>query len=618
MNTNIQVPQGSNEYNYFDLSKKCITTSDFFTPKVVYSHYFMQKENWKCECNGMTRCMPMFRPAYANLNVDLRAFFVPFRTIRHNWNDWFENIDNGIDTASTVPYTTVSELINAFINENPATGYGYFAYQVDEIVDPGTDYKTPSNCDFVIYARRDAEQHEYYVSYKFNRNGRMIYDILLGLGYSIDFRRYASPANGLNDNFKISLMPLLSYAKVFLDYYVNPRNVTQYKALYNVLHGFYVDDTQLGFASVDSLDLFFNSLLALSYDNDYFTVAWENPLSPNQGSSSVGLQFDDPQSSYLSVRTGNQTGSTLAVTTSTSNTKAVLSQLTDTALHKITDLWRKYQLTGVKTVDRYLADHGVKLDSAYLNRSIYIGHNSSPFQISDVTNTADTYDLEGGALTGSTSGSYSGQALNYNLNGKFEYQSNEVGFIVIISTIRPDIDYYDGLPRHMRYLERYDFPTESLSETGVQGLAMFELKHDFIDQVIPAETAYNPSTIIGYGDRYQERKAPAQSVLSGMFRLNSLNRGLDTWHIFRKIPEYTMLDSSFRQPLDRSQFNRIFNYFGQGHDQDGLRDTLDGFIQVYNFKVTAGQPLPKLFDSYEWCDDDANKHEISAGGSFVG
>lgn len=616
-----------------DLDTLTITTTDFFTPRVVYNHEFVPGENWRLRFNSMTRCMPLYKPAYADISHHVRAFFVPYRTLVSHWNDSIDYA-NVAYAGTKFAYFTSADVVHSIM-----TSYGQSG--TNTYIDSDTSQFIPCNSDGSEKAtdpfptgKFDFETfrcYEFAGNYVYEKcfvnlthKGKMLWSMLIGLGYKIDTTFFYENADGRsipsNWTEDKSAFPLLSLCKVYLDYYLNPRDGS-YKLMYERLRDvFLLKVTNLG-SDYDStyhityLDLIFLALQDVSYSLDYFTSSWENPTAPDNGQIIGGTVFRDPAyevaPTYINdnfipfntISNDHGVGAQLAMNPSTVATTYtnVLSQYLDTALHLVSDKLQRFRLSGMRAVDRYLSTYGVKLKSEYDNRSVYLGKQSSNFTISDVTSTGSESDLA----------KYKGKAIDYNLNGSFDFEGSEFGFIVLISTVVPRVKYFHGEARHIHHVNRSRFWDPSFDKLAVQAIRADELFAGYqhtselpsdMNDFVPADHS------VAYSDKWAEYKCNPHAIVSGDFVLDHLNTGYRAWHCLREInARYAKLGAEFRSTVDRLQYDRIF---------ENTNGKADGFIQCFNFDVPTSLPMTPMFESYDWCDKKETVTQ-QTNGSFM-
>ena len=590
-----------------NLSTTSVLTTDFFTPRVIYTHEFVPKENWHARIDSLTRCLPLMKPAYADIKANMRAFFVPMRTLYYQWNNWITDNNSGGDILSQMFYFTVNDLVIALDSMPYSDVIKRVSLSFDSAAMPnptlGEPTGAPSAYDYAYIDTYDDSQYQSgkagrinYIT--LNRRGKQVWSILAGLGYKFNTLRDVTNVltqYNIDPNEK-SAMPLLAYLKIWLDYYCNPRDLVNYKLANGFLNHYYkADSTSIGLLGTYNLYDLFDLITTVDYSLDYFTSAFEEPFSTPASARNTNVILEDPSNNQLDAN--NVANFPLVKQTSNSVT-LTLTQYLDTGLHLISDALRRFQFAGLDNISRYLLQRGVKLRSEYNNRSVYIGHKESAFQISDVTSTGDN-ELA----------NYKGQAINYNLNGNFSYDSEEFGFIIIISTVVPDIKYITGEHRHVHHLTKDQFFSEEYEALGVQGIRADELcgvcTH-YAD--LPSVNGMPGNVIVGYSDKFAEYKANPHAVISGDFLFGTTNVGYDQWHLFRDIEKRTMLNASFRHSNDRGQYDRIFGV------QTG---DYDGFIQVFNINCQPSLPMSSMFESYEYECDKCADVVIQNGGKYT-
>lgn len=629
---NVSVKTAVQNRSRAKLGTVAITTTDFFTPRVVYNHEFVPGEDWRVHFNSMTRCMPLYKPVYADINQHVRGFFVPYRTLLANFNDSLEQCRVAY-TSNNLPYFTSKDFILAlFQNEEQDPNYGesYIAESVlveidpdtKQPLDPDTDPFPEDKFDFETFTTTVVSEVTHYWKQfvKLGKKGKMLWSNLVGLGYKFDTAAYLTSSDSIITKKK-SAMPLLSLCKIWMDYYISPRDA-DYKYMYSVMReiflGKYIDLGSVRSGETRNLlSYLLQCLENVNYNLDYFTSAWEHPHGPGNDTVLTGTNIRDPayeltapllhnnyvMQTYGSINSG--TGAQLIYDTDPATYDNIFSQYLDTALHLVSDRLKRWQLSGLRSVDRYLTQFGIKLKSEYDNRTVYLGKKSSVFNITDVTSLGDNALAE-----------YKGKAIDYNLDGNFDFNGQEFGFIVLVSTVVPTVKYYNGEERHIHHESMTQLFDPSWEKLGVQGIRADELfaGYTHTDQ-LPSDADFVPADhIVGYTDKFAEYKCQPHAVLSGDFIFETVNLGMDSWHLFRKILDRpAQLDDYFRSAYDREQYDRIFEFRSDSQD-----NTLfgDGFIQVFHFDVPASLPMAAMFDSYEWSDDDGREVTVNNGGSF--
>lgn len=602
------------KFNKFDLSCDHITTTDWMHLSPVYNKEMIPKEKLSINVEAMARLAPMSVPTFGRGNINLRAFFVPYRTIFPAWNDFitdvshtpFNSTTSSGSLVSSVPTVTNYALRTLFVGdqgENPLYGYCTF---VDN-----------PNSEVYDYRFQDDTDNYYYL--KLTPKGRRVIKILESLGYKIQWRVFAQ---GTEPTF--SALPILAFAKVYCDWYW-PQ---QYSESLSEIQTFFKQDSTTTFNLTSyNLKKIFDIVDLVCYDSDYFTSAWDNPVAPNSGGYS-DVQVPDitngqtSSTSSISVVKTSPTAGTINgtpwisrdATTNVAQPGAITQYAVD-ALKAVTDYMKRHQIAGAKALDRFFSRFGVALPAEKLNRCVYIGSKLVPLQIGDVTSTSDTTGLQqtNDPFGYDRLGSFAGRGVGYG-QGNFDFETDEYGMIIVCSSVIPSVGYYQGIDRNIMHINKLDFYTPEFDQLGTQAIAATEL-------VVPTDGAYQEdvllqNAIFGYAPRYAEYKI-AKDKVTGDFRYPSMNESLMTnngWHFMRQFPEsekdaldldqygtasWITHSKEFVQGKDANQFNRIF----QSYSVD--EQLADHLAVIYHFDVGVVAPMHKLWDTYEF--DESNR-----------
>lgn len=593
---------GSQEMNKFNLSSSNITSSDFFQLKVVYNREMVPGSSISVGCDQFSRLAPLVKPYYGQVQIINRAFFVPYRTVWQPWNSFITQTSNDSYyniNPSEAPYATNADFIEAFLNEQVVVLVDLVQSAVDN---PYFINEGVLAFDFAIKRSSD----NLWNTYRFTRSGQRFYDILLNLGYKLDFPGYSSSVEGRN--VKMNLLPLYSYLKICFDWYRNTQ--------------FMIEDpiptpTNNSHILSEEIMLMAQYLLHAPYELDYFTSSWKNPSGPSTNIPSITI----PDVSMTSVASNLKSEISNALpsgvngtpnvhgdsgTTSTVSVKA-FTQYLDSALHHATDFVKRYQLFGSRTADIMKSVFGVDLSDVALNRSVHIGKSVDYINVADVMQTTPT-ELDGEQQP---LGDYAGKGIGA-VHGRFKYKTDEFGQFIIISVIVPRIMYNQGRDRFLSHISPLQFFTPDFDKLGVQAIRNDEL---FVPGEYGAFESYNPNSIFGFTSRYAEYKTVANDRRTGLFALRSLN-GDNRWncyHFTRYVHDYYVNQPYINNSRgfvegESQQYDRIFA------DQN---ENSDHFITVYNFSVEMWQPMSKLFDDYEWSDCDGKGTVLNIGGTQI-
>lgn len=584
-----------------DLSCNHISTANFMQFNVAYKKELVPGEKIKINMETFTRLAPMPVPTFGRANINNRAFFVPFRTVWDGWNDFITDTVHvtgvasqsgdaigGVGISSKVPTFRNVSFVRAFLgNEEYA-----------EVLSSGLG-EEPSVYDISGVVWHDTYTDQRY--YKLTAKGRQVLKLIESLGYKFlwamgesleDDNQYLG--NDYEWNPEFSALPLLCAAKVYIDWYYPSAYTVAEEAL--DIEAIINRPGNGKVLTYDDITKIINFIPVVNYDSDYFVSAWDNPTNPTAGAFSAVRIPDVSSGDYRSVTVGSFSGTptslgtneapvaTSYIGTQTSNTSS-LSQYVVDSLKALTDYMKRHQLVGARALDRYLSRFGVNLPAEKLKRSVYLGSQTQPLQFGDVMSTADT--------DGANLGNYAGKGISYG-DGNFEFETDEYGILVIISSIVPVTGYYQGIDRNNLHVTRLDYWTPEFDNLGTQAISKAELYSPLhAAEFRGVGNLYEG--IFGWTPRYAEYKI-GRDMLTGDFRYDTINAGADSWHLMRTFETNDADDlvhnSNFIKGLDAGQYSRIF------YNTDA--DAADKFNVIYNFNIVSYSPMKSMFDTYEF------------------
>lgn len=607
--------------NKFDLSCTHITTQDFYQNVPIYIKEMIPGESIKINLNSFTRCAPLTQPLFGSIKTNTRAFFVPMRTIMYGFNQFITgtpcagiNSDGSAAMIGFVPRFQMKELYDVILT----TTNGY-VYAIGD--------QTSTNYD--LYGKTSASGS---VATKCNltNSGRLLLKLLSSLGYKLNIASTTSTYNDNDSTMFVSAMPLLAFAKVWSDWFLNSQYNTELK-----LNRFFIHASAAYQLTAADLQEIFVAVREVNYAEDYFTAAWDNPAGPNNivsGGSLLGPSLEQPINipdntihttsfnGQNEVAAGYQSYGGSSDTVANNGTPAIyqksssgvstgsnpithVSQFMIDALHSVTDFVKRHQMVGSRALDRYMAEYGIQLKSEKLNRSVYIGKTIGDFQIADVTQTAPDSGL---ATTGV--GAYTGKMIGTQ-GGNFEYTTDEYGYIIITTYIEPKNMYVDGRPRYLQHTSKFDFFTGDFDNLGVQAIREDEVSSNGLRSIYP--TGYRANGIFGYTPRYSEYKVGFDN-LTGDFLYRSTNQSLDGWYLARRMA----LDTSNAETTHDKAF-----CVADGSDYASLfqdqTNSADHFFTVFRFNVDCYAPMKTMMDMYDYSNEDGKQITANLNGTTL-
>lgn len=544
-----------------DLSCDLYTTHDFGYNKVSNVTLLVPGDNVNVHVESILRTDPLAFPTLGKVNLVNRHFFVPLRTIMKGFNEF----------VTGQPF--VDNAYNAIISYSPRVTNNWLVTQFTTRGNGLTTEGTSSDNDFAATFAGTST-----VSYsKFTYNGRLLYDLLNNLGYSINWNTA--------DTTVMSALPLLAWIRIYLDYLVPSQYCNSQEN--RVLRKWLTMSPNTILDANYPLSQLIISLKAY-LERDVFTMAWDNPLGPNENGLTPSIS--NPDSDSALVQSSRTNGSYFDMEEVSSSGQYVNS-FAVRALLKVQDFLNRNQLSGSNVVDNILARWGVSPSDAKMQRSVFLGKHAEPVKIFDVMSNAATEEAD--------LGDYAGKAFAYSNGDSFAYSSDEFGYLITITTIHPHIGYAQGRKPHVfafRPLDFYQPEFDSLGTEAIRNDILYADYHNGSDYTNGQTAGGRPDGIFGYAPQYWWYKC-ALDTLSGDFRTRANKSGvMDNMHLLRL----------FAPPSSRAILNHNATFLRQGLDGNGtnfdriFNDTsndVDHFVLMMQFNITAHRNMLSLTES---------------------
>lgn len=621
------VPSAAVNRSKLDVSQTHVTTGEFLQCQVAGYRHMLPKEHIKGNVFVNARLAPLAVPTYGRCRINVRNFFVPFRQVFPNVNEFLTNsIANNFDESSLVEYSPHyynSDLVNMFMGDivDSTVTVDDNTYTILELTPIN-----PFNEELVhVVGTRDSNTLHWISSEgaivdddsydfifvddsislvarcRFSNIGRHLYRTLISLGYRVVW-------NSKYSKTPISALALLSYAKVYCDWYFNQNYADAFE--YQVLQRLFKFNDPSSALVLDSDSLFY--LLRLThfvlYDgaNDYITNAWDSPMAPNAGNQLPLSISDITDSGNTSVRMTADYTPYMSQNDPDNNGADIGTAFIHQALKAMTDFVKRHQLTSAIASERFLAEYGIQLDSASSNRSIFISTHSQDVNFDAVYSTADT----AGADEASNLGDYSGRGVSQG-NDEIDFTADEFGIFISIASILPMAGYYQTFDRNNLHVTPSDFFINEYDNLGCQAVSKAEV---YVSDNGEFGSFDDYMGVFGYAPRLCEYKV-GRSLVSGDFILGSRFAGGDSWNLFRKLSDSNFSDDidnlvhslNFTRGIDYNQYNRIFQDTNTSNDK---------FYLVFHFALSSDAPCKSLFESYDF-EENGKKLLFNSNGPKV-
>lgn len=583
------------------------TSQCFMRPAPIACIENIPKRKASIKVESFARFAPMPRAVFGRTNVYNRAFFVPFRSVFRHFNEFVVSSPSSTAIGTTqvignVPKITSQTILEVFLYDLNLTDansqLGAFGTML-----ASSDTSSVFDFEFTYgnYNRR----------LLLNDQGIYLYKVLRALGYPVYW-----DINTVNKSS--SILPLLCFIKVHLDWYYP--SAFAYSNVFAYFEEFFENASPLSTINVSNLAQFFLNIAYCSYNQDYFTSSWTNPVGPNSSNFEGRYAIPDIANSYPFpssgasspstinnvdvVNTANLNGTPSVESTTTVNVEVPyrLNQYILDALRSLTDYTVRHRLSGVRAVDRTLAEIGVNLASELMKRSYYCGYSEFPCQFGDNMSTADT--------SGARLGDYSGKGVAYD-RGAFQYDAyDERGMYLIVNSVVPQVGYFQGYDRHVDHIYNLDFYHGDFDHLGVQALSVGE-----VAGMAGNIDLRDVDKVFGFVPRYGEYLVYNDHV-TGMPSLPSVKSEYDGMYMQRNLNTHLSqlpANSTLQQRLefvlaqDYQQFNRLF------YNEKRTADNIDF---IHHFTIEFVDNAKDLFDTYDF-EKQVNAVKMNINGTNV-
>lgn len=482
-------------HSSFDLSHEIKLTADMGQLVPILAMEMVPGDIMRLGNEIVLRAQPLVAPVLHEVNVFVHYYFVPYRIL---WDDWEEYITGGQDGD-------IPELAPPL----PKIASQVIAGRSDFIAPGGVT--EGSVLDYLGYP---------------------VGMPLIGANLADQAREYKYPA----------AWPALAYYKVYNDYY-RDQDLTEEYDIYNP------SINPSGFAP---------SPLPRSWEKDYFTSAapWQqrgvSPALPLAGLGSavfngpmqatalsadnpVGYTWlpawgaDDPGVVELQYVSGATSNDVRAAYKRWLNDNTI--DMSNVGTFDVNDLRVAFQLqrwaelsarSGVRYTEFLQAHYGVSPRDDRLQRPEYIGGTRTPLIISEVLQTSETDT--------SPQGNLAGHGITVDKQRVGSYRAQEFGVLLGIMSIMPRPGYHQGISRMWLKETRYDYFNPAFIHLSEQEIFESELYQTDVTQDVG---------IFGFNGRYDELRSMPNRLAGQM------HSTYNYWHLVREFGNVPKLNRMF-------------------------------------------------------------------------
>lgn len=558
----------------FDLSYENKLSFDMGQLVPVYVEEVVPGDKFRVNTEVFLRFAPMIFPVMHRINCYVHYFFVPYRLIYEDFQDFITGGEDGLSTpvwprymlppckADTKAFTTT------FPDSNVGTLADFLGYTRSDLNSESTSMEEYSLHRFRAY---QFIYNEYYRDQNLtppvefskasgSAASENVPQLIKGTSYQ---------ANNDGVNAALQALMTLRYRAWEKDYFTSALPFVQRGVASQVPITLDTSNLRLNVTSGSTLQTNIATIdRAFDTSNPSATLPGDDVYIRTDGTISTGdstvLKFGNSSNStgdHIHSVNANSLNNSVRITENQNGVTITPPTINELRLAEHIQRWlEKNARGGARYVEQILSHFGVRVPDYRLDRPEYLGGGKSPVQISEVLQTSSTDAT-------SPQGSMAGHGYSVGNKNQFKYTFEEHGTVIGIMSVLPRTGYMQGISRALTKFDKFDHYFPEFAHLGEQAVYNREVFND-------AGNVYaHPAGEFGYQERYAEYKFRNDEV-HGDFKTS-----LASWHMARKFQTQPELNTSFVQSQPT---NRIFAVEEGNHM----------WCQVYN-KVTAVRPMPK-------------------------
>uniref|UniRef100_A0AAU8B8V4 Major capsid protein n=1 Tax=Dulem virus 260 TaxID=3145737 RepID=A0AAU8B8V4_9VIRU len=695
----ISLGRASKKYTH-DMSFDNNTTMGFGFLQPLCSQLMYKGDKISLSAKQLVRLAPMPVPSFARIKAINRAFFVPMSDVFPAWDALLAH-----QTVSTTVYSYIPQKLPRISNRFLAMWligcYGYYglfaqsektaigvtsnkiqrypqhvqAFKVtqkiasivgepqgvlstgfqSDVTGQVDDTVTIDGSDFLIvgdtnhYNDSAAPTDFDIVAVKLNDDGKHVYTILRGLGYSLD----------LADDNLVSAVPIMAFYKAWFDHFAPKRYLNWSSTPMYQLINYVYENGDGGSKPATNLNMTLDYTVSAKFtdahkvlsslaecwfteSDDFYSVHTMQPYN-NASISDVNLPQPTVNSAVnqaeIDTVAQNSLGSLPFIKASGLDASNTMTQIAFDTLKRLSRFVSKNSIIGTK-IDDYLKTHfGFDASSDFFKDSYDLGAWVTNCDINDVFSAADTASGSGDTASGDFLGSYAGKGIGF-ADGRINYEASACGYFFIMSAIVPKAGYFQGDDLSLYGVDRYTLPSPEFDALGYELTPLAGLI-DYNGEFDKRAPSYADATdkAFGYIPRFSGYKIK-KNIVNGDMALRSVRDSLSPYHLNRIITkqkhtvtsaagvEYLGTTSfvvpsasvAWRYPTRYDylgNFNRIFyneGYMSGSPSDIGTIDSTtvkdDNFIvqTVFDIRLTnCLKPISMSYDTYDESVDNSTR-----------
>ena len=495
-----------------DLSHQHLTTMDFFRLQPLTCIEAVAGDKMSINVRSLVESAPLATKVYGSFHLDLHAFFVPFRLLWANWNNYYYSNTSGEAGSYAIPCL---------------------------------DFSLKSVTDtFVSNDDKARERRKIFGS----------------LGYpTTQLSKEYTSIQDLNQKRLISAMPARAYQLIWWDWYRDSVHIPE------VNKNSYIATTS-GQIPTNSVTTLFEPRYR-SFRKDYITTILSQASASLPGTtaevetSPVGTAVTQETfyNNYpLRIGEGAISGTQVYAYGSPSaagaSGTAILQYLRTPVMRGAIALQRwleRLGVTGTRPLERIVSNFGIRPEPSRLQMSELIGTKSITLNVDGLLNTGsqglmsqDDAQLDGNAFGSSSEsffGTQTGRSVSSGQTDTWNYTCDEHGYIMVIGSIMPNYindGYLD--PLFTRGLSAksegsVDFFAPEFDGSGYTPVTLGQIATPYRWGATPEWQNADIDQVVGYVPRYEDYRYIMDKI-SGDFNEEQSQAYMRNMALVRSLP----------------------------------------------------------------------------------